>query len=250
MNKKLILATVLSVFFSINFSYAGELLSREAINYYNEGVREQEKGNLYAADYAYHKAILLNLDVVNLKSLLNNYGVMYLQLEDLKNAENFFNQALGIDSNYRIAQLNLGLIYDKKDNRLKALEYWLKILNIDLNKLKPKNFIIFDKADYSVNDTIFADPLNLLTQKYILNNLGIFYGQKDDLKSAEENFKKALKLDSNYRTAQLNLGLVYERRQDKLNALEYWLKGFNIKIEELKPKNFILEQQLKIKDTK
>ncbi len=250
MNKKLILVTVLSVFFSINFSYAGELIAREAVNYYNEGVSEQERGNLYTADYAYHKAILLNLDVIYLKSILNNYGVMYLQLEDLKNAENFFNQALGIDPDYRIAQLNLGLIYDKKDDKLKALEYWLKILNIDLNTIKPKNFIIFDKADYSVNDTIFADPLNLLTQKYILNNLGIFYFQKDDLKSAEENFKKALKLDNNYRTAQLNLGLVYEKRQDKLNSLEYWLKAFNIKIEELKPKSFILEKQVKIKDTK
>jgi tetratricopeptide (TPR) repeat protein len=120
-------------------SYAGELVAKEAMNYYNEGVQAQKKGSLETAISAYHKALLLGVkDIKYEKFILNNLGVVYAQNGDLENAKVALNEALSIDPNYESAMLNLGLIYDKEPDKVKAIEYWLKVFD----KIKPKDFIV------------------------------------------------------------------------------------------------------------
>lgn len=144
MNKKILfLSFILS--FSYNLSYAGELISKEAVNYFNEGVKAQKAANFSAAEISYNKTFLV--DPYNLdwkKRILNNEGVMYLETGDMEKAEEFFNRALEIDPDYRFPKLNLGLIYEKHRTELESIKYWLKVLNIDLESIKPKNAIIDD----------------------------------------------------------------------------------------------------------
>lgn len=135
------LLSFLIILFFFNFSYAGELVSQEAVNYYNEGVKAQKADNFSAADIAYQKALLL--DPYNPKwnkFIINNRGIMYAQSGDLEKAEASFNEVLKIDPNYQPAQFNLGLIYEKRRSRLESLEYWAKVFELD--KLKPQDFII------------------------------------------------------------------------------------------------------------
>jgi len=134
-----------AVFFSLallvfgNFSYAGELASKEAMNYYNEGIQAQKSGNFEAAIAAYRKALLLGVeDIKYQKFIINNIGVIYAKNGDLENAKAMFKEVLSIDPNYETAVFNLGLIYDKEPDKIKAMEYWLRILE----KFKPKDFIV------------------------------------------------------------------------------------------------------------
>lgn len=127
--------------FYCSVSYSEDLVLREAINSYNEGVEAQKAGKFQAADVAYQKTFLMDpYNPVWQKFISNNRGVMYAREGYLEEAEMAFKAALKIDPNYKSAQLNLGMIYDKHRSRLESLEYWTKLL--DLEKLKPKRLII------------------------------------------------------------------------------------------------------------
>jgi tetratricopeptide (TPR) repeat protein len=127
-----------------NISFAGKLISQEAVNYFNEGVRAQKTYNFFAANVSFQKALLVDPNNPKWhKAILNNQGIMCVQEEDFEKAEAFFSKALEIDPDYKLAQLNLGKVYDKTKSRLEALEYWAKVFKID--KLKPKDFAIEDE---------------------------------------------------------------------------------------------------------
>ena len=139
---------LISLLITINFSYAGQLLYDEVIKYFNEGVQAQKNGNFEKANTAYKKVLLLDPNFDS-KLILNNVGIMSVQKGDLDKAEESFNAALQIDPHYKEAQMNLGLVYDRGKDRLKALEYWSEILNIDT--LKPISFIMEDKRKVEHN---------------------------------------------------------------------------------------------------
>lgn len=141
MNAKRAYFLFLVLFFYAGIAWAGELTAKEAVIYFKEGVGAQKDGNLDKAELSYQKTLLL--DPANReyqKFILNNRGVMLTQVGDLAGAEAAFVEVLKMDPAYQPAQLNLGLVYDKQKNRLKALEYWARVF--DIERLKPKNFII------------------------------------------------------------------------------------------------------------
>jgi tetratricopeptide (TPR) repeat protein len=139
--RKILLISSISLFF--NLSYAGELVSRQRINYYNEGVRAQKTGDFNQAATAYQKALLLaSEDPDYQKRISNNLGVIYAQQGDFAKAEAMFNEILGRDQNYKPVLYNLGLIYYMQEDKDTALEYWVKYFSIDLDNPNAKNFII------------------------------------------------------------------------------------------------------------
>ncbi|MDD2688987.1 MAG: tetratricopeptide repeat protein [Candidatus Omnitrophica bacterium] len=139
--KKAFLFLTLFLLLFYNFSYGEELIAKEAVDYYNQGVKAQNGGDLSEADTFYQKTLIVdpnNLDWQKL--ILNNRGIMYAERGDLKNAEIAFNEALKIDPNFSTAMLNLGLVYEMRRTRLESLEYWAQVFRLD--EKKPKNFII------------------------------------------------------------------------------------------------------------
>ena len=132
---------VLAFLLCYNLSYAGELLSKEAAKYYNEGVRAQKTRDFISANTAFKKALLL--DPYNPKwhrADMNNFGIVCTLRGEFDKAEWAFKETLKIEPNYKPAMLNLGLVYELSKPRLEALEYWMKVLEF-LN-FKPKDFII------------------------------------------------------------------------------------------------------------
>jgi len=131
------------LFSCYGISQAGELAAKQAVNYYNDAVKDQKACNIAEANANYQKVLLV--DPYNpdwKKFILNNQGIMYAQQGDLEKAEAAFNEALKIDPEYETAKLNLGFIYEQRRSRLESIEYWLKVLNIDLDKVKPKGFVV------------------------------------------------------------------------------------------------------------
>ena len=140
-NKIFFFMFVLFFIFSFHCAYAGELMSNEAVNYYNEGVKAQKARNFAAADVAFQKALLLNPnDPQCFKAALNNRGIIYAQGGDLETAQKIFEDLYKMDPHSRQVRMNLGLIYEKTKTRLESLEYWVKIF--DLEGLKPRVFLI------------------------------------------------------------------------------------------------------------
>ena len=141
--KKIFLLLAILLFFSGSL-YAGELISQEAVQYYNEGVKLQKAGNFSVAEVNYRKTLLLDpYNVKWQKFIANNEGLMYAQLGELDKAEESFNAALKLDPDYLPAQLNLGLVYEKRRTRLESLEYWASMFCLE--KLKPKSFTMAEE---------------------------------------------------------------------------------------------------------
>jgi len=118
--------------------HAGELTTPDAVRYFNEGVNAQKGGNLGVALSSYGKASLLSpmFD----KYILHNKGVMYARQGDLQTAEKVFLEILRIDPEYMPAKVNLGLIYDRQNDKLKALQYWANLYRLE--DMKPKEFVL------------------------------------------------------------------------------------------------------------
>ncbi|MBU1124842.1 MAG: tetratricopeptide repeat protein [Candidatus Omnitrophica bacterium] len=227
---------------------AGELLSEEATNYYNEGVRSQVRYDTVAADTAYSKVLLIAPRDMNLrKAVKNNIGVLRARAEEIDAAEENLLQSLEIDPLYKPALLNAGLLYEMKNERLKSLQYWATVYN--LRELKPKDFILKEDAQIpreggnvllpmyqQVIPFNYKDPE---FQKFILNNMGVIYIKRNDLSAAELLFKQALQLDPDYKPALLNLGLLYDGRRDKARALESWARAFDLELD--KPQKYVMK---------
>jgi tetratricopeptide (TPR) repeat protein len=145
------LRNLFSLFLILFFAgsvFAGEIISKEAENYYNDGVKSQQAANFDAADSAYQKALLV--DPRNSKwqkLILNNRGAMNAQIGDMDQAEILFKRSLQIDPNYLPAKLNLGFVYEQRRSELESIKYWLKVLNINLDDIKPKGFVLGDAQE-------------------------------------------------------------------------------------------------------
>jgi tetratricopeptide (TPR) repeat protein len=121
----------LAALFFTGTSYAGELVQAEAVKYYNEGIKAQKSGDFDSAKTAYQKAMTLaegtRKDIS--KAIYNNFGVMYVFMENWELAAQAFSQALNLDPDYMNANFNLGILYAKMGDAPKALAYWGKALN-------------------------------------------------------------------------------------------------------------------------
>ncbi|MEI8348852.1 MAG: tetratricopeptide repeat protein [Candidatus Omnitrophota bacterium] len=139
-----------STFFISSAIFAEGLASKEAINYYNEGVKAQQNGDFDAAVKGYQMAALLSARYH--KFIINNKGAMYAQMGDIQKAEAAFREALTLDPDYQPAKMNLGLIYDAKGDRLKALEWWYEAFEVE--KRKPKTFLIEAPQQVEVEESV------------------------------------------------------------------------------------------------
>lgn len=88
-----------------------------------------------------------------------------------------------------------------------------------LGNLKPKDFVV----DFNGTEAFLQNCSALLCRKITLNIEGVKYAKTGDFNKAEEAFKEAIKIDSGYRPAKLNLGLVYDNTKTKKEALDYWV---------------------------
>ena len=112
MAKKIIIMLFI-LYFSYGVTYGSELMTIEALNHYNEGAEAQAKNDLKKAKMAYQIAILIDREGKYKKFVFNNTAIMYLNANDIKRAEYYFNEALKVDPDYEVAKSNLCLLYLK-----------------------------------------------------------------------------------------------------------------------------------------
>jgi tetratricopeptide (TPR) repeat protein len=97
----------------------------------------------------------------------------------------------------------------------------------------------FFGADAFFQKTLYLEPNNKTWQKYIFNNRGVMYAKQGDMDRAEAAFNDALRIDADYKPAQINLGFIHEKRRTRLESLEYWAKVFEF--DKIKPKDYVVE---------
>ncbi|MFA6216993.1 MAG: tetratricopeptide repeat protein [Candidatus Omnitrophota bacterium] len=128
---------VIALFLQYTPSFAEGLATQEAVNYFNEGVKAHKDGDLERANACYQKTMILEPGNNTYRAfVLNNRGAIYMSQGDMGRAEEMFVEALRANPAYKPAQLNLGLVIEAKGDRVKALEFWAKVFDIDGQKPK------------------------------------------------------------------------------------------------------------------
>lgn len=122
MIKKTILVLV---FFCICFSVfcLSPELKEQARLYRQQAYEYQSRGDLKEAFSYYMKAVQIDSSY---KEAYNDLGVIYEEFGELEKAEAMYLQAIEIDSSYAAPYANLGFLYEKMNQPDKAIIYWKK----------------------------------------------------------------------------------------------------------------------------
>ncbi|MFA5276334.1 MAG: hypothetical protein WC417_05530 [Candidatus Omnitrophota bacterium] len=215
-----------------NLKIRFEALQKESSSLQEENsvLRQQLKDNGALLDKALEEKAALEkkISVVNedLSALKSESVRLQESIRDKENTVLLLqkeNEKLKSDKDAKEAQIKKS---DSDDN-LKKIDKEAEaiIQKAGLNNIKPKDFI----SDFNGNEQFLQNCSSTLCKKIILNSSGIKYAKSEEWQKAEAAFKEALSNDPNYKPAKLNLGLVYDEIKSKKEALDYWLKAYDIK---------------------
>lgn len=130
-------------------------------------------------------------------------------------AESYYDQALRIQPQSVEALYNKGLLFQNEEKYLDAFEIYDEIIAIDSSSYFAyynKGYILLI-SDSSYTGAIEEFEKSLLYYPYYIQafyNIGLCYENLDELEMAEENYKKALKIDPQYEAAARGLSRIYK----------------------------------------
>ena len=127
---------------------------------------------------------------------------------------------------------NLGLSSSKEGNHEKAIESYIKAIEINPNYPQIYYNLAniynetnqFDKAIENYKKAIELDSKFFAAY----NNLGITYAKKEEYKLAVENHKKAVEIEPNFLSAYISLGITYYKQRKYLLSLDILNKALEI----------------------
>ena len=160
----------------------------------------------------------------------------FINSRKFKDAEKAFRSLILLNNNNSDYHNDLANVLKEQGNFSEAIIFYKKAIEINPNNLAV--YINYGEALKSIHELdkgvqIIKRAISLNPPKNIklvaLNNLGNIYRQKRDSFNAFENYKNALKIDSNYLLTLYNLGLLYEDICDYTSALKFHRKIINLK---------------------
>lgn len=143
-------------------------------------------------------------------------GIAAKNKGDIAGAQKYFEQGAKHYPNDPIIRYNLGQIYFHRKQFDMAEKTWDALNDsiqdpslLYLRAINARKLDQFDAAERLIKQAIEMDP-----RAEFYDLLGVIYHYKKDDKRAEEQFKQALKINPDLRSAQLNLALCSKRDED------------------------------------
>ena len=161
----------------------------------NKAFTLHSQGNISEAKKCYENFI--NQGFVDHK-VFANYGMILINLGELKKAEIYTRKAIGINPNYAIGYSNLGNIFQRHGELQKAEVFIRKAIELDPN---------FSMAYF---------------------NLGNIFQRHGELQKAEIFTRKAIELDPNFSMAHFNLGNIRKDLGKTKESLNSFIKVIEI----------------------
>lgn len=150
-------------------------------------------------------------------SVLNNYGVIQLELENYDVAKDYFKKAIELSSSSLTPRYNLSQVYLKfglYSNAKEQLEYLLDKNNQDIDFLNSYAHLQLMEKKYQKALQFFAKiPEDYRSRDDIATNQGMSYFMLGKLEDAKKTLNNAEKKDSYYVSAQLDIIKKIEKQQ-------------------------------------
>jgi len=114
-------------------AFAGEVMFSEGVRAYNQAVKEQAAGRYDEAFSHYQNALLImgqtrKTDLFR-AYILNNSGVIAAKRGDYAEAERMFRESLELNPEYKDALLNLGILYNRQGDAVRAMQAWSRLMD-------------------------------------------------------------------------------------------------------------------------
>ena len=173
---------------------------------------------------------------------------------NLKDAENLYNQVLKIDNNHLNSLHNLGIVSQDLNKSEKAITYFQKVIEIEPTFPGAHNNlgIVFQglnelqKAINCYEKAIEIDPNN----EHSHYNLGIIFRKLGELEKAKNCLQKAIRINPEHLTANNSLGMIFQAEDEHQNAKKYYEKVIEIKPNHARAHNNLGVVFQKLKDVK
>lgn len=126
-----------------------------------------------------------------------------------------------------------GVIYEKRGGYIKAIQNYLKAIEINPEYSKARNRLAtlyfrlkkYTKAENHFHKAIYANPYN----PFIQYNLGNFYFYIGDYTNSIKYLKNAIKYKANFGSAYQKLGIMMYHKKEYLEANKYLYKAIKFK---------------------
>ncbi|MGL5134258.1 MAG: tetratricopeptide repeat protein, partial [Planktothrix sp.] len=231
---KVIQSDKFKVFFavSLTLSITGSIifnLAKPAIAdyYYQKGVELLKKGDSAQAKVYFEKALVFNK---NAAATYNNLGLICRENGDFECSQKNYKKAIKIDPDNYFAHYNLGLLYDDSGDFLQAeIQYKLAMQS-------EQSVAVYAQSNLARVKILKGDPATAIqlssegvkktdranVQAALHKNLGWAYWMKTEYIQAENNLRKAIKLDEKRRDSHCLLAQVLEAKNQKTESLQEW----------------------------
>ena len=153
------------------------------------------------------------------KYLINPYinmGNYYLANDKYKEAAAEFYQAFCINPHHEIPLVNLGVTYEKMNDRKKAFLLYEFFLSGSLN---------ISSSNYkNIHKKITMHKLNAISQMKI----GIYFEKKGYYRKALQSYYESLRVFPNFAKTYSNIGNIFYKLEKYEQAKLYWLEAFKM----------------------
>lgn len=181
----------------------------EFSNHYRLGLAYQLLDRLRDAAASYLKALNLKPTDANTNMYL---GTVYLQLNEPKEALKYAERAVQYDPKSADAWVKFGLILDLNGEYPRAEEAYRKSLDLDSNNEVTRLYLgenLLSQKKYDQARAVFQELVKVQDAPLNRKRLGDAYAGEKNFAEAINQYRAALKLDSNYYPALNEIGATY-----------------------------------------
>ncbi|MFC1679553.1 tetratricopeptide repeat protein [Elusimicrobiota bacterium] len=127
---------------------------------------------------------------------------------------------------------NLGKVFSRRGERLKALPFFKKAISLDPSyymAYKNTADVFYYNKELDTAAKYYVKTIEIMpSYDEPYNNLGAIYFQKKEFERAKELFQKTVAVNPNSSEGYNNLGLVCKEEKDYEGAVEHYLKAIQI----------------------
>lgn len=154
----------------------------------------------------------------------------FLFLDAWKNSRSLFEYTLDVNPKSFLAHNNLGIIYDKQNNRKKAIFHYEMALKLRYNLARTHHnlAVVLERGGKREEATIhFLSALELSPKSPLAHyNVAIIFHRKGDYKKAIYHYEKTLEFDKKFIPVYQNLAYLFYQKHDLNKAEKYFALFF------------------------
>ena len=197
---------------------------------------ESVKQLIVADDYFQAEKLLKNiLKNVPQEEYYLILGNIFFEVGKLEEAINSYKKSIEIKPNFCSPYNNLGVAYEKKNQRDEAINCYKKSIEIDPNNADAYcnlGVTLKNKGQIDAAIESYSKALNITPENASAScNMGIAYIAKRDIDNAVLCYQNALSFDPNYKSAYFNLAIAYLLKKDFKKGWPYYEWRFHNKKE-------------------